>query len=247
MVREFQYNQIVAPMKEIWLLWEREKKVTLPWFFETLQGLASPRPIIHFVDLDSTFFQALHREFRHKKFQAEYLILAEHFFKSKSLLKLLEEGVHLSLLIFKPLGPEIIEKIKAMENFMAQLKFVILARRDWNFENTYRSIPHFMRSRLYVDFPVSVRQNRTSRGIFNCGFLITIYEKFGPGKDPFLLLSESVSMVGSFREQFPENPLRSYCPNLFFYNEYLSPNVSHFDIQGEKQVENADCQSFLRT
>ena len=243
MIQEFQYNQVVAPMAEIWRLWEREKKVTLPWFFELLQGLIDPRPILYFTDMESSFFQALHQEFKQRDICPEYIIPADDFFKTGSLSELLEEGGHLSVLIFKPLGPEVIEKIKSLESFIHQLKFVVLARKDWNVENTYRSIPHFMRSRLYVDFPMSLRPTRPSHGgglllqwCFDT-FRRKLYEKFGMAtklyrkfglQDPFLSPREWVPMVETFKKQFPGFPVRSYCPNLFLYSEFLSSNVSHF-------------------
>ena len=211
MIQKFSYNRIVAPVKEIWSLWEREKRVTLPWFFDLLEGFIDPRPIFPFVDLDSAFFEALHREFKHRNICPEYIISADDFFNKKSLLKLLEENVCLSLLIFKPLGPEVIEKIKFFdESFNHQLKFVVLARKDWNFKNTYRSIPSFIRSRLYVDFPVPLQS-----------------------RDPFLSFEEWIPVVEFFRKQFPGFPVRSYCPNLFLYTEFLNFNVSHFSGPGK--------------
>ena len=205
MIQEFPYNQIVAPMTEIWRLWEREKKVTPHWFFDLLEGLIDPRPILYFVDLDSAFFQTLQGEFKQRSICSEYIVPADAFFKTKALSKLLENNVRLSLLIFKPLGPEIIEKIKSLEGFVHQLKFVVLARKDWNFESTYRSIPCFMRSRLFIDFPMSLY----------------------PG-DFFLSLPEWVSVIESFRKQFPGFSIRSYCPHLFLYNEFFSSNINHF-------------------
>ncbi len=236
MIQEFQYNQIVAPMTEIRHLWEREKKVTLPWFFDVLQGLTGSRPILSFVDIKSAFFQALHQEFKQKKLCPEYIIPIDDFFNIESLSGLLEKDhVHLSLLIFKPLGPEIIEKIKSVEKFIHQLKFVILARRDWNVENTYRSIPHFMRSRLYVDFPMSLCPGKTPQWVHHLSqndfgaFIKKLYRKFWP-EDPFFMPHEWVPMTESFKRQFPWFPVRSYCPNLFLYGESSSPNVSHFSV-----------------
>ncbi len=205
MIQEFPYNQIVVPMTEIWRLWEREKKVTLSWFFDLLEGFIDPRPILYFVDLDSVFFQTLHREFKQRNICPEYIIPADDFLKNEFVSELLEDNVHLSLLIFKPMGPEVVERVKSLENFIHQLKFVVLARKDWDFENTYRSIPHFMRSRLFIDFPISLH----------------------PG-DFFLSPHEWIPVIQSFRKQFPGLPIKSYCPNLFFYNEFLSSNISHF-------------------
>ena len=228
MKQDFQYNRVVAPMAEMWSLWQREEVVTVPWFFELLQGFVEPKPLLHSVVLDSAFFHALNKEFQKRNLYPEYIVEADDLFGLDSLPKLLKSGLGFSLLFFKPLGPEWIEKIKEMEDFSFHdpksnknlkgkdsLKFIILARKDWPVENTYRSIPHFMRSRLYLDFPISLSL-----------------------EDPFYSIDECTPLVRSMEKQFPGFQVKSYCPNLGFHAEVSSPNLSHFSLVHEKTSKN---------
>ena len=228
MKQDFQYNRVVAPMAEMWNLWQREGVVTVPWFFEILQGLIEPKPLLYSVVLDSPFFHALNEEFQKRNLYPEYIVEADDLFGLDSLPKLIKSGLGFSLLFFKPLGPEWIEKIKEMEDFSFHdpksnknlkggdsLKFIILARKDWPVENTYRSIPHFMRSRLYMDFPISLSL-----------------------EDPFYSIDEWTPLVRSMEKQFPGFQIKSHCPNLGFHAEVSNPNLSHFSLLHEKTSKN---------
>ena len=226
-----QYNRTPVPVRELWQNWESGRDLNLPWFFETLEGFEDIRPIVPFTDFESDFFKALKLEFQKRKIKAEYLITADDFFKLDSVPGLLAEELCLSIVIFKPLGLEVVQKIKSMEKFMDQLKFILLVRRDWKYENTYRSLPYFIRPELFVDFPLSLASKMGFSKLFGPGFLLKFYGRMAGDRFPFFSIDECWDIIQSFKQLFPDNHLSSYCPNLLFYDEFLDYNISHMELE----------------
>ncbi len=196
---------MVAPMADICMQWQVNGALNLNWYFDKAKAFAAERIVYNSVQIDSPMFSTLKRKTVDLNMAPEFIVDVEAFCEIEDVHQQLKEGVYFTVLIYKPLSPELICKVDDLREFVSQLSFVILARKDWNMENCYRSVPSFMRSRLYVDFPMSVHHG-----------------------DPFYGLDEIKGVKKKFENDFLNTTLKSYYPNLGLHNEWARHNISHF-------------------
>ena len=185
--------------------WQENGQIGMDWYFELAEKFGTERIIFNSVQLESPLFQRLTEKTQEHKLAPVYVVTAEQFCASKNLLQQMQQGVHYTVLIYSPLSTEMICRVRDLESHLSQLSFVILARKDWNVRNCYRSVPHFMRHRLFVDFPVSMHET-----------------------DPFYEPSELTSIRQKFEKDFLDKEVQSYCPNLGIHNEWGKKNISYF-------------------
>lgn len=200
-------NLFVAPMTDICQTWQQENQLKVDWFFNKVKSLEVKNVVFHSVASDSELFNEIVSKCSEESLRPDFVLGKSDFLKIENSRELLEQGVGFVILFSSPITPLFIEKIKEFEEFLPQLQFVIIGRKDWNVRNTYRSIPHFMRSRLFVDFPVS------------------LYEG-----DAYFDTGELKQVVPSFENDFLDGSVRSYCPSLSFYTGGSHNNISHFSI-----------------
>ncbi len=192
-------------MSDICRQWQQNGQIDMDWYFELAERFGSQKIIFNSVQIESPLFNRLKEKTKEHQLAPVYVVTAEQFLEIKKLQEHLNEGVHYTILIYSPLSTEMICLVDKMQAYLSQLSFVILARKDWNVRNCYRSVPHFMRSRLYVDFPVSIHES-----------------------DPFYEPAELTSTRQNFEKDFLDHDIPSFCPNLGLYNEWGKKNISHF-------------------
>jgi hypothetical protein len=191
-------NDFVAPCSAFHSWWQSKD---LGQFFKYLNGLEERRAqklVLSFVDLETELSQFLIRELNERNITAEFIVSGDRFLSDLTSVKSsLAEGVHFSIIISKPLEPNLLKKIEEFKQNLSPLKFIIVGRKDWNSLLTYRSIPFYMRSVLYFDCPCSLYFN-----------------------DPFYLNSEREVFLEKIRSFFPKIKLKTYCPNIRCYAEW---------------------------
>ncbi len=198
-------NSQIAPMSDFCRQWQQTGEIDMSWYFEQAEQFGVDKIIFNSVQLESPLFQRLKEKTLEHKMAPVYVVTTEQFCDLKNLRDHLLEGVHYTVLVYSPLSTELIYRVEGLREFLQQLSFVILARKDWNVRNCYRSVPHFMRSRLFVDFPVSIHES-----------------------DPFYEPAELTSTRQKFERDFLDKKIPSFCPNLGIYNEWGKKNISHF-------------------
>jgi hypothetical protein len=192
-------------MSDICGQWQRQGDVTLDWFFQQARLFGEKKVVFNSVALDSPLFNKLREKTQEFALTPEYVITEDQFCQAESLVENLQMGVHYTLLVYSPLSTQTVTRMTHLQKYLEQMKFVILARKDWNVRNCFRSVPHFMRQRLCVDFPTSLHDS-----------------------DPFFAPAELAAVRAQLSQDFLDQEVSEFCPDLGVYNEWGRKNVSHF-------------------
>lgn len=192
-------------MSDLCHLWQTTQSVNLNWYFEWVQKMGGKELIFNHIEVDSAFTEALARETFQHHLIPHFAISAQQFRQASQVDAHLRLGVKYTILMHEPLSIELVERVQGLQEFLPQMKFVVLARTDGRWENLYRSIPHFMRRQVCVDFPMPLQ-----------------------GQDPFWDGKEREAVRKKIASFFLEEKLDSFCPDLALYNEWGAPNVNHF-------------------
>jgi hypothetical protein len=172
-----------------------------------MKAFGAERVLLDRVPQASQFSEKLHEQFSNYGLSTEYVLTLQEWSQWQDKKESLEKGHHFCFLIYNPMTPDFLHEILELQNFIDQMKFVIIARKDWNFRNTFRSIPHFMREYLYVDFPLSTYAH-----------------------DPFYETEEIQKILGQMSRDFRKNFTTPYCPHLRFVNTGLHCNIASISM-----------------
>lgn len=113
----------------------------------------------------------------------------------------LKEG-HLAVVIDREPSAAAVEKMIALRPCSGRLSYIVVGRKDWRFRDTFRSLPHFVRPQLFLDFPVSIHRT-----------------------DPFFAPAELSAILDELNASSGIEGIRSFCPHFHLRRELLKANV----------------------
>ncbi|MEM7647348.1 MAG: hypothetical protein AAF203_10595 [Pseudomonadota bacterium] len=197
-----QLIHFIAPTKAVEKTWQKTSGIGHAWFFETIQRLSGVTATFHGVQLDSPLFHEINRECQLYNVTPEYVLDLETPFNWNQVRFWLSDGLKFRFSIYRPLDVETLEELNRCRPFKKRLKFVLLVRKDWNFTNTFRSLPHFIRDSVFVDFPASLM-----------------------GGDAYHSWDEIPGLSKKIVQDFPSQIVQSFCPSLSFMSQGSGPNI----------------------
>lgn len=195
-------NFAIAPVADFCRIWQRQEPLQLDWYLQTQRAMGVQSLILDSVLPASAFSATIVDAVNKNHMQADFVLDVNELLDSNHIESLLEEGHTLTVLLYKPLTAEFIDRIQQLKPFIDKFRFVLMARKDWNARNTFRSIPHFMRARLYVDFPASMHPS-----------------------DAFFKPQDSLQRIKKLSSDFFDQSIKSFCPNLRLYNSGSGLNI----------------------
>lgn len=207
MQKELKRNHFIVPTADLCFLWQRNRSLDFQWYFSMLKSFGVERVLMDRVPQKGAFSEELKKELTSHQIQTEHFITLEEWSQWENKLESLETGVHFIFLIYNPLTPDFLHEMVSMKRFLPQMKFVVIARKDWNFRNTFRSVPHFMRDNLHVDFPLSTYPS-----------------------DPFYETHEIRAIVGQMSKDFRQSMMAPFCPNLRFLSDGMQSNIASISM-----------------
>lgn len=110
-------------------------------------------------DCKAAHFPRLEQNIFDKGLAPQRLISLEEFAVSEEITGQIERGYHFVLAIDREPSAAAIEKMISTKAHLARFTYVVIGRKDWRFKDAYRSLPHFVRPRLHLDFPVSIHHS----------------------------------------------------------------------------------------
>lgn len=207
MKKSYEHHHFIVPTSDLCHLWQQEQEIDFKWYFSMLKTFGAQKVLLDRVPQAGEFSQKLQEQFSTYELTMEHVLTVEEWSQWQNKKEALEKGHHFCFLIYNPMTPDFLHEILNFKEFIDQMKFVVIARKDWNFRNTFRSIPHFMRDSLYVDFPLSTYAN-----------------------DPFYKTEEIQSILGQMNRDFRKEFTTPYCPHLRFVNTGLQCNIASISI-----------------
>ncbi len=188
--------QFVAPMRLIYQNWSVDQELKIDWYLDLVLFLKARKIVFSFVQLGSPLFDKINQSLKQRSMVPEYVVRWSDFLATENPGDYFNGNFNLTLLIDH--WPEAFD-LSQMAKWCKQnpnVQFLLVARNDWDFTTLYRSLPYWMRSRLFVDFPLSLHQS-----------------------DPYFAQEEVFAQIEKLKKLFPDIPLRSYCPQLMLYSE----------------------------
>ncbi len=200
---EQSHHSLVAPTGHLSQSWDIHSSLRIDSFLSWAQDFNYKKVIFYEIALNSPLFFEINKKVKASGLTPVYVITSSQFVNSSKIIDWIHEGVEFTLVFNCSLPPEVIAKVQAMGALADKLKFVLLARKDWNLRNAYRSFPYQFRDRLYVDFPSSLY----------------------PG-DPFHSVDEIKDLQNELEGDFSGEKIKSYCPELARYSRTSAWNVA---------------------
>ena len=149
-----------------------------------------------YVDLNTPLLVNMIEEAKKNSLKLVHTLSMSDFVFDRSLERRLKEGIVFKVLIFDALSPSFLDRLKKLESYIDQFRFVFIIRKDWNYFTAFKSIPYIMRSQLYVDFPAKLQYD-----------------------DPFYESEEIIAIEKKLKDNFLNLDIKSYNPNSQLYND----------------------------
>ncbi len=205
--KSYEHRHFIVPTSDLCHLWQRDQEIDFKWYFSMLKAFDVKRVMLDRVPQSSDFSEKLQEQLQNYGLTTEHVLTLEEWNQWHNKRESLEKGHHFCFLIYNSVTPDFLHEILGLQEFIGQMKFVIIARKDWNFRNTFRSIPHFMRDYLYVDFPLSTYAH-----------------------DPFYETAEIQEILSQMSRDFRKDFTTPYCPHLRFVNTGLQCNIASISM-----------------
>jgi hypothetical protein len=90
---------------------------------------------------------------------SQYYVTLEEFTSCEQVAARFSRGAYLVVVIDREPSAAAVERMITTRLDMGRLAYVVIGRKDWRFRDTFRSLPHFIRSHLFLDFPASIHRS----------------------------------------------------------------------------------------
>jgi hypothetical protein len=169
--------------------------------------------VLNSVKIGSNFYCALTEKMLRNKMDFEFVVDFEELYYSYDLIKKeIEKGVDFVFIISCKIKAVLLRRLSELVDHKEQFKFVIIARKDWNYENTYKSFPSFYSEQLFIDFPISLHD-----------------------RDMFYTQYEIECLKNKNEKQNIHVKLKSYEPQLQIMTQEISPLLSDIIFQNNER------------
>lgn len=129
-------------------------------------------------------------------------IALDEFSLSDQVTEQISRGSHFAIAIDREPSAAAVERMISTMPQLSNLSYVVIGRKDWRFKDTFRSLPHFIRSRLFLDFPVSLHES-----------------------DPFYSPAELAAILDELKTNCGLGDIRSFSPHFHLRRELLGANI----------------------
>ncbi len=188
--------QLIAPMRSIYQNWSLDQTLNMDWYFDISIYLKAQKIVFPFIDFDSPLFDEIQQSTLARNIKPSFVMLCSDFLKLKKRRSFLSSDIEINLVIDHWPEPIEFSEIKDIALYQDNIKFVIVARNDWDFVTLYRSLPFWMREKIYIDFPTSLHES-----------------------DPFLTETQAAEISIQLKNFFPDIELKSFSPDIRLYSE----------------------------
>jgi hypothetical protein len=211
----------IVPMPQLWSLWQRHGDIPR-WFFEITSIMSFDELIFDSIQLKSSLFQQIFQQSRLTSWRPHFVLNQDDFLDYHPEFQQWSHRARFSILVYKQPSSTFLFALNSIKDCLASVQLVILARNDWHVQNTYRSLPHFVRSRLFVDFPPSLHES-----------------------DPFLQPAEAASLHHKLKGDFGLKSLSSFCPQLRLMSQLGGGPLDPVRVKEVTQGQESPCHTWF--
>jgi hypothetical protein len=198
-------DRFVLPVSQLFNQWQTHGALDLQWLLGPLAKLSKSEVLIYQVAPNTHFFSHIKEQITQAGLIPVCAIDEDLFHGFQNMEKFLQQGGQVALLLRNELRPESSVRLLELSQYFKQLKIVLVARKDWNMVNAYRSFPHSLRTQLYVDFPPRIHS-----------------------KDQAFTVLEKREIISELQACFPGSVVQSFFPELAWHSRINQLNLSHF-------------------